>query len=343
MILILVVAAFVTVRGDLGEKRTAPPATTKSLPTDAVLSVRPLAPAVIARPPSKLSTDFQEMIASKSWGPLFARLRATPDRTPEQQWMYARMLFRCGRVDFDIPTSNIAYKAPTDEELRVKFLASLSADDPDYAKRVAAYDALRRSEAVLCGEIRGEPVINRAQWRALLEPSAAVGNARARIDLIQDEVNEPGREQVRRKNYDSSPQMLTPGQIDGIKQAVASGDPYAIESGILLMSLPYGNFSVRDARGQVVDLEALRQAGSLLACDAGYPCDHSPTMDQACALVGKCGATTLRDYIQYYSASPYESQLIAQYEQALHQAQERNDWSGFRFVSGPATFPGWIR
>lgn len=317
---------------------------TKPLPPESVLSVRPRAAAVAARASSKLSADFQEMIASRSWGSLFARLRSLPDRTAEQQWMFARMLFRCGRVDFDIPRSNIAYKAPTEEEARAKFVASISVDDPDYAKRIAAYDSLRRWESLRCEEIRSEPVINRAQWRALLEPSAAAGNPRARIDLIQDDLSEPGRVQMREKKYDSALQMLTAAQIDGIKQAAASGDPYAIESGILLMSLPYGNFSMRDAQGQAVDLEALRQAGTLLACEAGYPCDHSPQMDQACAMVGKCAATTLRDYIQYYSASPYESQLIAQYEQALRDANDRNDWSGFRFVSGPATFPGgWIR
>ena len=348
IVMAIVIAAVLIARSKTGAERTErlpeprASAASKPLPMNSVLSVRPSAAAVVAPATSKISEDFREMITAPTFGPLFARLRSTTDRTPEQQWMLARMLYRCGRVDFNLPV-NPTYKAPSQVELRAKFVASLSVDDPDYAKRIASYDALLQSQNHRCDVVGDEAMLTRDQWRSLLDSSAAAGNPRARIDLLRDDLDEKSRARMRARENSSGYDPLGPDQIEGLKQAVMSGDPYAIENGVDLMSLPYANFSLRDGRGQAVDTEALRKAGQLVACDSGYPCEHGPWMDQSCAMVGRCAASTLRDYIQYYGASPYESQLIAQYEEALQGASARNDWSGFRFVAGPATFPGWIR
>jgi hypothetical protein len=191
--------------------------------------------------------------------------------------------------------------------------------------------------------VSGEALVTRDQWRSLLGSSAAAGNPRARIDLLEDDLNERSRADAREHKYSSSFAQLTAEQIEGMKDAVASGDPYALESAIQLMSYPYPNFSLRDANGRAVDADAFRDAGALLACEYGYPCDRSPRLDQACALMGRCAATNVRDYILYYSASPFESQRIVQYEDALRNVNSRNDWSGFRFVPGPVSFPGTIR
>ncbi len=218
-------------------------------------------------------------------------------------------------------------------------MASLALDDPDYDKRVAAYDAVRRDHCDCRSEVR----ISHDRWRELMRMAADGGSARARIDLVSDDLSELARVGNRKGNY--GPQEVTAEHVEAFKQALASGDPYAIEHGTALLAGAYANFSLRDARGQAVDTNALTNAGILLACDAGYPCQRSssPAMDQACALVGDCAADNLRDFIMYYSASPHTSELIARYQQALGDAScaETGRLSGS--ISGLPTIHGrWI-
>jgi hypothetical protein len=349
IVMAIVIAAVVIARSQAGAERPGKiaemvskqfaQAPRGSLRPEAVLAIAPgKSNTSTASVPRKLSPDFEEMLASPTFGPLFTRLSSIPARNAEQQWMLGRILYRCGRIETQRPSgTNASFKPPSYDEARAKFIASLDPDDPDYGKRVASFDAASWDRCEGVSEAR----VTHDEWRALLQSAADGGSPRAKVDLVRDDLLENTRARARSGQY--GPGAIASEQVEALKQAVMSGDPYAIENGTDLMANPYGNFSLRDARGQVVDSEAFRDAGLFLACDAGYPCKESQRIQQACALVGQCAADNIRDFIMYYNASPYMSQQIAQYQQALGAAVARGDWSGFRFNPGPQTFPGRIR
>jgi hypothetical protein len=250
----------------------------------------------------------------------------------------ARLLKICGRIkDPDqAKREGASITVPTAEESRTKFLDTIAVDDPDREKRVAAYDSLQKRNR-FCEDMNGVEV-QLKDWRALLEDAAAGGNTNARLDLANDDIGEQYREHLKAGSYFAN---ITPSQVDAIKAAIASGDPYGITEGVNLLAGSYANMSLRDSTGQAIDTKALIVAGRLMSCDAGYLCgENSPDLIQGCALFDQCGATNYRDYTMYYSASPYASQRVAQYEQALRVAATSNDWSGFRFHPGPATLGG---
>jgi hypothetical protein len=57
-------------------------------------------------------------------------------------------------------------------------------------------------------------------------------------------------------------------------------------------------------------------------------------MQQACALQGHCNATTWPDHLYFYSASPHESQMLAQYRAILRNVIDTGDWSQLTVVRG---------
>jgi hypothetical protein len=307
-----------------------------SLPPEAVLAVRPAGGRAEDAVKPKISAIRQEINAGRNVGAIYARLTETNPRTPEEQWLLARLVTVCGRVvDPDQPpAAGVTVRTPPSDAARVRFSDSIPADDPNREKRIAAFDGMRRDR---CEGMAGVEM-QRKEWRGLLEDAAARGNLNARVDLINDDI--AGALRSPQKGRFLIP-AITSEQVDALKQAVASGDPYALATGMRLLAGGYSNMSLLDGAGQPVDLRAMVTAVDLMGCDSGYPCDGSNrSMLIGCALFDRCAASNLRDYTMYYDASPYTSQRIAQYQQALGDVTSRNDWSGFRFHPGPAVLPG---
>jgi hypothetical protein len=317
-------------------------ASKSSLPPDAVLAVRPASAARPAVPEPRVSPVRMEVMTSHDIAPIYARLAGTNPRSPEEQWLMARLMALCGRIiDPQLPRNPVANpgKVTTPEEWRAKFVDSIAADDPDREKRIAAYDATR-VQGQACGELRNRE-FSRDEWRKLLEDSAARGELKARLDLLKDDLAEENRKKSQSGQYGMP--TLSAAQLDQVKQAMAAGDPYSITTGIEVLSNAYGNLSLQDGQGQAIDIKALKAAAALMACDAGYPCgDSHPILLFACAQFDRCGASNFRDYPMYYDVSPYVSQRIAQYQGALRNVVANNDWSGFRFYSGPPALPGAV-
>ena len=84
----------------------------------------------------------------------------------------------------------------------------------------------------------------------------------------------------------------------------------------------------------------------MVACEYGYPCGtDNPRIADECAYRGHCDATSLPDYLSYYVSSPYESELLSQYESVLRGAIESGDWSQISVSRGtqvapPTGYPG---
>jgi hypothetical protein len=125
-------------------------------------------------------------------------------------------------------------------------------------------------------------------------------------------------------------------QVTQLRSAIMSKDPEAMLIAGRVLSSSWHDFSLRMGDNQVVEQRSFNQAWQLLACDYGYPCgDSNQQVLAGCAYRGHCNAQSLPDYIYYYGASPYDSQLLSQYREVLRTAIETNNWSMINVVRGP--------
>jgi hypothetical protein len=129
-------------------------------------------------------------------------------------------------------------------------------------------------------------------------------------------------------------------QIEDLKHAAESGDPYALVIAAETLDGPFTNMSLQSTLdGRPVDSNAFGTAATLLACDAGYPCGpDTRTIQFGCAYLGRCDAQSLREYQFFYGLSPDSSQRVAEYEAMLTRAVRDHDWTSFTFHPGPAVF-----
>jgi hypothetical protein len=304
-----------------------------SLSPDAVLSIAPRAQSAIApiAPNARFSPLMQEYRSAKSYAALHARLSKSGDRSPEEQWVLAQILKRCAKFadsGLPMPAKNPVLKDP---EARSRYIASLGVNDPDRDKRIAAFDAVNYD---VCGPLASLEATQR-DIRELVAASAAGGDPKARVELLQENITE----QVRGSDGKFSGAMprIDDAQMEILKQVMNSGDPYAMRGAAGLLAGSYGNMSLRDADDRPVDLSAFYIAATLLACDYGLPCGaDTMQVQQGCAMNGNCAANNYRDYMLYYAASPSTSQQVAGYEAALRRGAQNNDWSGFVFRPGPS-------
>lgn len=305
------------------------PAAKGSLAPDAVLAIAPRArgaPAVSLRP---LPPLLQEFYSAKTYGALYARLKASTSRTPEEQWMLAEILARCAKVTDD-ESSRSARARLGSPESRSRFVASLAPNDPDRERRIAAFDQVNFDE---CQGLAGVET-SRKEIRALLEQGAAGGDPKARAALVLEDLEDQLRGPDGKQKPGFIPR-LGDDQVETLKQVMASGDPQAIRAAMLLLVGEYQNFSLRDADDRPLDRIALLRASTLLNCEYGVPCGpDAQWLLYACAMSGQCAANSLRDYMMYYASSPSASQVMAGYEAALRNARN-NDWSFFHFYPAP--------
>jgi hypothetical protein len=301
---------------------------------DAVLSIAPRSgSAPIQSPARKLPPSLQEFHDAKSYAAIHARLSKSTTRTGEEDWMLAQILQRCAKFAEDEPERFKPWKLGT-PEARTRFAASLAANDPDRDKRLAAFDGVNFDP---CGDLSNIEM-SRKDLRALLQAGADAGDPKARAALVQFDVNDQMRGPDGKIRWDPSQSMkLGDSQVDTLRQAIASGDPYAMRTAISTMSSGiYNNFSLRDADDRPLNYGALWQASTLVSCDFGFDCGPNAQMIQnGCAFSGYCAANNLADYMMYYQSSPASSQMIATYQGALRNAASSGDWSYFHFYPGP--------
>ena len=129
----------------------------------------------------------------------------------------------------------------------------------------------------------------------------------------------------------------TDAQVEALRNAAASRDPEAMLIAGRVLSSSWHDFSLAiGPDNQAIEQRAFMQAWQLLACDYGYPCnENNSRVLSACAYQGHCNATSLPDYLFYYGASPYDSQLLMQYRDTLRAALETGNWSQLNVVRGP--------
>ena len=288
--------------------------------SDVVLAIRPGAQPVghrVAAQP-KLTPLTREWHDAASWKPILERLKALPSRTAEESYVLAEILDRCRTK---------AQARPRDDRRQV--MATLSDRDPDTPRRMAAFDRLSRDR---CAGIEGVTITD-AELKALYAAGAADPKGKARLvekELVAS-VPAPGQRKP------GQLPVITDPQLEALRGAVQSGDPYAVAIAARIFGSTLQDFSVRTGPNDVpVDLRAFQDAWVLAACDLGLPCnaDH-PRMLSACAYSGHCGAQDLREHLFFFEHSPQQSQRVNDYQALIGQAIRSGDWSAFNFHRGP--------
>ena len=346
LVVVLVVIGAAIMLRNAGEESTAPPASNGRgqdvasraakglLAPEAVLSIAPRSrqPGVQATQARKLAPALREFHDAKSYAAIYARLSKSTDRTAEEQWMLAEMLQRCGKIAENEPERFPRWKLGG-PEARARYAASLGPDDPDRDKRIAAFDEINYDA---CGGI-GSVETTRKEIRGLLEAGAAGGDPKARAALVRLDLDDQRRGPDGKMKFGpDGVSRISDANVETLKQAMGSGDPYAMQSAMNALMGTYQNMSLRDAQDRPLDRTAAFMAGTLVGCDYGFSCGpDSSWMQDGCAMSGHCDANNLRDYLMYYAASPSSSQVMATYEAAIRNAVQNNDWSFFHFYPGP--------
>lgn len=277
-------------------------------------SARPRAPASA----SKVSPLMQEL-ATGPRKPLYDRLSQATSRTPEESYVLARILQNCAQVEGKPPQRS----RKTAED----FAKTVSDKDPNRTRRLAAHQKMSEPRCEGLGDVRATP----AEIRDLLEQAAAGGDPKARVRLVEREMFQP-LESDRTRPPDSLPR-ISDQQLATLREAAASGDPYALLVTGSILASTLGDLVIRVGPDErPIDPRAFHDAWTLTACDAGYDCGTSnPIMLSSCAGQGNCDARDLREHLFFYGHSPQQSQLISEYQAQIGRAIRSGDWSYFSF------------
>jgi len=310
------------------EARAAALPTSSKLGTSAVLSIDPRGAGARggsgSHPPrSGLWNDY---LGAKSYKAIYDRLSGSAEgETPEGKYVLYDILRKCATVTERTTRQPIIRTA---EQRRDQFVASIPANDPQRDKRIAAFEEVALNR---CAGLEGVQ-ITQASLNAMLASAAAGGDAKAQALTLEQSLWSARRAEGRWRS-DVAP---TDDQVTQLRTAIMSRDPEAMLIAGRVLSTSWHDFSLRIGDNQVVEQRSFQQAWALLACDYGYPCgENNQRLLSACAYQGHCNAQSLPDYIYYYGASPYDSQLLSQYREVLRTAIETNNWSMLNVVRGP--------
>ena len=306
------------------EARAAAAPVAHKLATSAVLSIDPRgARGLVVAVRAGLWTEY---LKSKSYKAIYDRLKDSVEgETGEGRYVLYDIMRKCATITERTTRQPIVRST---EQRRDQFLASLPDNDPQRDKRIAAFDNVATNR---CAGLEGL-TITQSALNNLLAQAAAAGDPKAQALSLEQSLWAARRADGRWRN-DVAP---SDEQVTQLRGAVMSRDPEAMLIAGRVLSTSWHDFSLRIGEDQVVEQRSFMQAWNLLACDYGYPCgDDNQRVLSACAYQGHCNAQSLPDYIYYYGASPYDSQLLSQYRETLRTAIETNNWSMLNVVRGP--------
>jgi hypothetical protein len=315
------------------EARAASLPTASKLGTSAVLSIDPRnAAGRNVSPAAGRHGLWNEYVGARSYKAIFDRLSGSPEgETSEGRYVLYDILRKCATITERTTRQPIVRTA---EQRRDQFIASIPENDPQRDKRIAAFDDVATNR---CAGMEGVS-ITQAALNNMLAQSAAAGDPKAQALALEQSLWAARRAEGRWRS-DVAP---SDEQVAQLRGAIMSRDPEAMLIAGRVLSTSWHDFSLRIGDNQVVEQRSFQQAWALLACDYGYPCgENNQRLLSACAYQGHCNAQTLPDYIYYYGASPYDSQLLSQYREVLRTAIETNNWSLINVVRGPV--PAQVR
>ncbi|APV50038.1 hypothetical protein BWI17_10290 [Betaproteobacteria bacterium GR16-43] len=325
----IAVAMFLRGGKDLSGDSPKPMVGVPKLAPSTVLRIAP-GVALPYSPPAapKGSPLYAEMAVARAYKPIYDRLRnSTEGRTPEGLYYLARILDACANV----PDRKIPRRPPPDEEAKAKFIASISAKDPNRAARLAAYDAATFD---VCAGLRDIAATDK-EIRELREQALAAGEAKARARNVADEVF-AAMKPVAGEGSNYKLPTITDAQLEALKEVARTGDPGAIQTVGSVLASTLGDLYIRAGPHEMpVDPRAFYNGWMLASCELGANCGRdNRQVAFSCAYDGNCGVDNLRDFFFYYETSPAQSQMMGEYSQQILAAVRTGDWSYFQFVRG---------
>lgn len=283
------------------------------------------APRPVVPLKSALAQEFEKARLMK---PFYDRYAANPDAADaETRYFAAVAMERCiGRAKGTNPTQL------ADQQSR--FQSRLKTGDPVNTARQDAFTRMYE----LC-EGFGHVAISAADVQKLYREAAAKGNPAAKVAVAaSDYQSQLGRARGVEERRLSEEQLTT------LRDALTSGDPFAIERvGQMLAA----STQMVDRRvGPNNDPYNGRDWGpawQLVACDRGANCGADAQRVLAgCAWEGACGYDSLETYLQFNTLSPNQYQAVLANRALIADAiaQGRWDWLGIAQGMGRTIAPG---
>jgi hypothetical protein len=292
----------------------------------------PTAPAIarrVAAAPVR-STLYTEYLGAKSYRALYDRLHGTAEgTTAEGKYVMYDILRKCATVT-DRQYRRGVQPKPLDQR-RQDFINTLPTNDPNREKRIAAFESSAVNRCTGFEDVQ----LTQSDLDKMLADAASMGDPKAKAAQVEQEI------WAQRRAGQWRTATLSDTQVGTLEQAVASRDPGAMMTAGQLLSNQWNNMTVQVGPNNTpVEPRAFYNAWQVVACEYGYPCGtDNPRIADECAYRGHCDATSLPDYLSYYASSPYESELLSQYEGVLRTAIETGDWSQVTVSRGTTTTP----
>ena len=248
-----------------------------------------------------------------------------PDLTNDERYYLAKTLEEClfaTTVNEDLA----AYSA----KQKRQFVASLPVGDPNFDKRVAAYE--QADNTTRCVGFQNAKIAQK-DIDALYRAAAQQGDARAQARILTAELA---------KNLGKGGEPTQPGQpvrdpandISMLIGLLESKDPEAM---IYVGQFLSRNEVVQNLRfapptgpsPEVPESQALLGAFTLVACDIGQDCTRAAMnrdLLQACAFAGYCDPQSFEEFYQSFLASPWQYAQALRYRDMIHTAIDQRQW-----------------
>lgn len=255
----------------------------------------------------------QQFEAARQLKPFYDRYIANPETADAETKFFAALaLERCiGRGKGSAGPSPDAVN---------RFQNRLKENDPTNEKRIEAFNRITES----C-EGFANTTINPSDIQRIYAEAAAAGNPAAKVVVAEAQYQAETR-----SARGIEERRLSEGQLANLRDALASGDPFALERARFLLSNQLQERRV----GPNNDPYSPRDWGpawQLAACDRGANCgSDSYRILNGCAYQGACGYDSLETYMQFNELPPNVYQAAQQNRQTILDAiaQGRWDWLG---------------
>ena len=209
-------------------------------------------------------------------------------------------------------------QAPS-EAAKQKFLDQLKVNDPNNNQRIEAYNQINAA----CEGFQGVN-LTPADTSRLYAEAAAAGNPAAKAALAADFYRDQSR-----SARGVEERRMTEDQLSLVRDALASGDPFAIRRAGQLLTYESTQLVDRKlgAEGDSFNPRDLGPAWAFLACDRGANCGADANrVLQGCASQGACGYTSLQSYLQFNELSPNAYTNAQRYNAMIAEAIAQGRW-----------------
>ncbi len=274
-------------------------------------------PALETYHPSAIALEFRQARDLKAFADGLMARKA--ELTADERYHLAKALEEC-----QFATSLTEDIATYAAKQRRQFLASLPINDPNNAKRIAAYEAVDNTQR--CARFQGTK-ISPKDVEELFQEAAQQGDVRAQARMLVAELNKNMASNQRADP--AQPPRLGAEDLSRLIGLLQTRDPEAmiIVGQFLAQSAMASQLRI-GPNGEVPEPSAFLGAFSLVACDLGPDCTSLSREPQlACAYGGYCNSTSFEELYQNFLASPWAYAQAVRYRSIIHTAINTQNWS----------------